>query len=294
MAAISHAQSTLSGIGLTVAACASFALLDTGAKYAGALLPVLMALWLRYLLQTMITASYGIGKHGAQIFHTEHWRFQGLRALLFCLSNGCAMMSLRYLPLAEFTAIVAMTPLAMTLAAALWLRQPVSVLRWMLVALGFAGTLIIVRPGGEEFAGWALFWPLLQLLVNTAYQIVSSQMAGRERPLTTQLYTSLVALVLASLTLPWVWSTAAMTPALWLSVLAMGLGSSVGHLLILKAYEHAKPAIITPFLYSQILFAALAGWLVYGHIPDQWAVVGMLIITLGGALSAWLAVRETR
>ncbi|MDN5507461.1 MAG: EamA family transporter, partial [Comamonas sp.] len=129
---------TLTGIGLTVLACACFSILDTGSKYAGALLPLLMALWLRYALQSALTVGFGVARHGLDIFRTQRPGFQCLRAILFCLSNALAMLSLRYLPLAEFTAIVALTPLALTLLAALWLGQQVSPLRWVLVALGFA------------------------------------------------------------------------------------------------------------------------------------------------------------
>ena len=291
-----HAQNTpsaLTGIGLTLLACLAFSVLDAGSKYMGALLPLLMALWLRYALQTMATVGYGLATAGISIFRTQHWRFQCIRAALFCMSNAFAMLSLRHLPLAEFTAIAAMAPLAMTLVAALWLHQPVSPQRWVLVTLGFAGTLIIVRPGSGAFSAQALLWPLLQMLSNTAYQIVSSEMAGKERPLTTQIYTSLVALTLTTACLPWVW-TPIMSSGLLLGTLAMGLGSAIGHLCVLKAYEHARPATITPFFYSQILFAAAAGWLMYRHVPDQWAVVGMLVIIASGGLSAWLSVRESK
>ncbi|WP_313300597.1 DMT family transporter [Diaphorobacter sp.] len=286
-------SSALTGIGLTIAATAAFSVLDTGSKYVGSLVPIFMALWLRYSLQTVLTIGMGTTRYGADIFRTTHWRFQLVRAALFCASNGCAMMSLRYLPLAEFTAIVAMTPIAMTLVAALWLKQPVSRLRWALVCMGFAGTLVIIRPGGANFSFGALLWPTLQLLTNTAYQIVSSEMAGRERPMTTQIYTSLFALVLTTLILPWSW-TGGMTLGLWLGAFAMGVGSAIGHLLLLQAYEHAKPATITPFLYAQIPFALCAGWFMYGHIPDRWAVVGMLTIAVGGLLTVWLSVRESR
>lgn len=286
-------SSALTGIGLTIAATAAFSVLDTGAKYVGSLVPIFMALWLRYSLQTVLTIGMGTSRYGADIFRTTHWRFQLVRATLFCASNGCAMMSLRYLPLAEFTAIVAMTPIAMTLVAALWLKQPVSRLRWALVCMGFAGTLVIIRPGGANFSFGALLWPTLQLLTNTAYQIVSSEMAGRERPMTTQIYTSLFALVLTTLILPWSW-TGGMTAGLWLGAFAMGVGSAIGHLLLLQAYEHAKPATITPFLYAQIPFALCAGRFMYGHIPDRWAVVGMLTIAVGGLLTVWLSVRESR
>ena len=284
---------TLTGIGFTVLACACFSILDTGSKYAGAVLPLLMALWLRYALQSVLTVGFGVARHGLEIFRTQRPGFQCLRAILFCLSNALAMLSLRYLPLAEFTAIVALTPLALTLLAALWLGQQVSPLRWVLVALGFTGTLVILRPGGGQFSGWALVWPALQLLANTAYQILSSRMAGKERPLTTQIYTSLVALSLSCMALPWSWQLPD-SAALWLAALAMGAGSAVGHLMLLKAYEKAEPATITPFLYSQIPCALLAGWLVYGHIPDQWAVLGMVVIALCGAASAWLSVREAK
>ncbi len=288
-----HKASVLIGIGLTVAATVAFSVLDTASKYVGALVPIFMALWLRYSLQSVFTIGFSVSRSGMGIFRTTHWRFQIMRGLLFCVSNACAMMSLRYLPLAEFTAIVAMTPIAMTLVAALWLKQPVSRLRWVLVFLGFAGTLIIIRPGGKDFSFGTLLWPLLQLAANTTYQIVSAQMAGKERPETTQIYTSLLAFALTSALLPWTW-TSGMTPALWLGALAMGLGSAVGHLLMLKAYECARPATITPFLYSQIPFALCAGWLMYGHIPDQWAIIGMVTIAVGGMLSVWLTVRETR
>ncbi|QNP50489.1 DMT family transporter [Diaphorobacter aerolatus] len=290
---VPRCPSALTGIVLTIAATAAFSVLDAGSKYVGSLVPIFMALWLRYSLQSIFTIGFATSRWGTAIFRTRHWRFQLARGMLFCLSNACAMMSLRYLPLAEFTAIIAMTPIAMTLVAALWLKQPVSRLRWLLVFVGFAGTLVIIRPGGEGFSFGALFWPLLQLLANTTYQIVSSEMAGRERPETTQIYTSLLAFSLTTLLLPWTWS-ASMTPALWLGTLAMGLGSAVGHLLLLKAYEYARPATITPFLYSQIPFALCAGWFMYGHIPDQWAVAGMVTIAVGGMLSVWLSVRESR
>ena len=126
---------TLTGIGFTVLACACFSILDTGSKYAGAVLPLLMALWLRYALQSVLTVGFGVARHGLEIFRTQRPGFQCLRAILFCLSNAFAMLSLRYLPLAEFTAIVALTPLALTLLAALWLGQQERLGEWRRVKL---------------------------------------------------------------------------------------------------------------------------------------------------------------
>ena len=81
---------------------------------------------------------------------------------------------------------------------------------------------------------------------------------------------------------------------LWLGLALMGLSSALGHMLLLRAYALATPATIAPFLYSQIAFAMLAGWAVYGHMPDHWSLLGMGLIAASGAASTWLTVRETR
>ena len=77
----------LTGIALTVGACAAFSVLDTGSKFVGSLVPIFMALWLRYCLQSIFTISFGTSRYGVNIFHTTHWRFQITRGLLFCVSN---------------------------------------------------------------------------------------------------------------------------------------------------------------------------------------------------------------
>lgn len=197
-----------------------------------------------------------------------------------------------HMPLPEFTAVVATTPLCVTVVAALWLHQRVSTWRWLLVAIGLTGTLAIIRPGSDAFT-WALLWPLCLLASGTGYQVISSKMAGHESPATTQLYTSWIATALVSLGVPFFWQPVS-DPWLWAGMFTMGLSSAVGHMLLLNAYARTTPVTIAPFLYSQIGFAMLAGWLVYRHVPDAWSLAGMAAIVLSGAASAWLTVRETR
>ncbi|AVP56311.1 DMT family transporter [Pulveribacter suum] len=285
-------HSALAGIALTVGACACFALLDTAAKLVSAALPLFMALWLRYLFQSLLTTAWVLPRAGWRWPRTAHPRFQLLRAVLFAGTSLFGFLSIRAMPLAEFTAIVAATPLCVTAVAALWLRQPVSALRWALVLMGLASVLLILRPGGAEVS-WALLLPLGMLAMGTGYQILSSVMARREEPATTQLYTSWFALALMTLGVPFVW-THIDSAGLWLGTFAMGLFGALGHLLLLRAYAHTSPATIAPFLYTQIAFAMLAGWAVYGHLPDRWSLAGMALIAASGAASAWLTVRETR
>jgi drug/metabolite transporter (DMT)-like permease len=118
-------------------------------------------------------------------------------------------------------------------------------------------------------------------------------MAGHESPATTQLYTGWIATALVSLTVPFVW-TQVTDPWMWAGMFTMGLSSAVGHMMLLNAYARTTPVTIAPFLYSQIGFAMLAGWMVYDHVPDGWSLAGIAAIVLSGAASAWLTVRETR
>jgi len=291
-ASANRRRSALSGIALTVGACACFALLDMSTKLVGATVPLFMALWLRYLFQSLLTSAWVLPRTGWRWPRTQHPRFQMLRAALFAGTSLFGFLSIRFMPLPEFTAIVAATPLCVTLVAALWLRQPVSPLRWVLVATGLASVMLILRPGGGAFT-WAMLLPLAMLALATGYQILSSLMAGQEDPATTQFYTGWIATALTSLGAPFVWTHIA-SPWVWLGTFVMGLSSALGHLMLLRAYARTTPATIAPFLYTQIGFAMLAGWAVYGHMPDGWSLVGMGLIAASGAASAWLTVRETR
>ncbi len=293
MAARSARHSALAGIALTVGACVCFAALDTATKLVSATVPLFMALWLRYLFQSLLTSAWVLPRTGWRLPRTAHPRFQVLRAVLFASTSLFGFFSIRALPLAEFTAIVAATPLCVTLVAALWLRQHVSAPRWMLVATGLASVVLIMRPGGSALGGWATLLPLCMLAAGTGYQVLSSKMAGQEDPATTQFYTGWIATALTSLGAPFVW-TRIDNPWIWAGTFAMGLSSALGHLMLLKAYARAAPATIAPFLYTQIGFAMLAGWAVYDHMPDGWSLVGMGLIAASGAASAWLTVRETR
>jgi drug/metabolite transporter (DMT)-like permease len=93
--------------------------------------------------------------------------------------------------------------------------------------------------------------------------------------------------------LPFAWQPLA-SPLLWALLLLIGLLGTVGHFLLILAYMRAPVAVLTPWLYAQIGFATLAGWLVFKHAPDALAVVGIVAIAVCGALGTWLNGREHR
>ncbi|MDW5442286.1 DMT family transporter [Polaromonas sp. SM01] len=287
-----RAPSALAGIALVIAAVACFATLDTTTKYVSASVPILMALWFRYFFQAVATTATMLPLRGWRVLRTAHPKFQCLRGLLLLMSSLFAFLSLKYMPVAEFTAIGAIVPLIITLLAATALGEKVSPLRWSLVIGGFIGTLIIIRPGGDDF-DWALLLPLGMVATNTGFQVLTSKLARTEDPITMHLYTGWVGTLLASVALPFVW-TSLPSWSLWGWLLLMGVAATVGHFLLILAYMRTPAATLTPYLYAQIAFAMLGGWVAFSHVPDRWSMAGVVLIAICGAAGAWLTARESR
>jgi drug/metabolite transporter (DMT)-like permease len=287
-----QARQGLLGIAYTIIAAGCFAVLDTTVQYLSGFVPLLMALWWRYTFQTVVAAAMLAPKRGLRMLRTERPGLHVLRGALLMSSTGFAFASLKVMPVSEFTAVVMITPLAITLIAATALKQHVSALRWALVIVSFLATMVIIRPFGHGF-NITLLLPLACVVGNAAFQLLTSRMTLTEDTMTMQLSTGLVGMLLASLTLPFVfvWIT---DWTLWSLLVLMGISSSAGHLLLIKAFQKAAPAALMPYQYAQIAFALLAGYLVFRYVPDQWSVLGMAVIALCGALGAWLTVHEGR
>lgn len=286
------APSALAGVFFLVMAVACFAVLDTTAKYVGGTVSVVVAVWFRYAFQALATSAFMLPRQGRQLLRTAHPRFQLLRGLLLTAISALAFLSLQYMSVGAFTAIIMTAPLVVTLMAALLLKERVSPLRWMLVAGGFVGTLLIVRPGGSAL-GWASLLPITLVLINAWFQILTSKMARTENPLTMHFYTGWVGALLASLALPLFWTV--LPEAKTLALLSLiGLMGTVGHFLLILAFARAPASTLTPFNYTQIGFAMLGGWLVFGHVPGQWELAGIALIVLCGASASWITARENR
>ena len=213
---------------------ACFATLDTTTKAISASVPLLMALWFRYFFQAVATTAVVLPTRGWRSLRTAHPKFQLLRGLLLLTSSLFAFLSLKHMPVAEFTSIVGIVPLAITLLAATALGESVSRLRWSLIAGGFIGTLIIIRPGSAHF-GWSALFPLVVVVTNSWFQVLTSKLARTEDPITMHFYTGWVGALAASLALPFVW-TALPSWWLWAALMLMGLAATAGHLLLILAY----------------------------------------------------------
>jgi drug/metabolite transporter (DMT)-like permease len=282
----------LAGIGLLVAAVACFAVLDTTTKRVTAEVPLIMAIWARYFFQAVLTSALVLPKKGLAVLQTDNLGLQIIRGLLLIVVTTLVFTSLRVMPVGEFTAIVMTTPLLVTLLAARLLGEHVSQLRLLLVAGGFAGTAIIVRPSGAEM-NWHMLLPLGAVLANAAFQLLTSKMARTEASLTTQFYTSWVGALAVSVPLLWSW-TAIAEPLLWLGLLLMGVAGAAGHMLMIMAFERSPAATLMPYMYLQIGFAMLGGWLMFDHVPDHVSLLGIGLIAACGSAGGLLTLYESR
>jgi drug/metabolite transporter (DMT)-like permease len=275
------------GLGITLVVCATlcFALLDTVSQPVSPLVPVVMAIWIRYVAQTVLTTALLWPQQGKALLMTRAPGWQLLRGALMVCSSVVAFVSLRHVPVGNFTAIMMLVPLAVTILAARLLGERVRPLAWWLVAGGLSGALIVIRPKAGDLHG-AMLLPLLLVLINAVYQIVTSHMVRSENPGTMHFYTGLLGLLCCSLLLPWAWEP--LTDwTLWALAALLGVFGSLGHYLLIQAFHRAPASRLTPYMYAQIGFATLGGWIAFNQAPDAWTLTGIALIALCG----WLGVR---
>ncbi|MCR5883212.1 DMT family transporter [Rhizobacter sp. J219] len=290
----------LLGIGLILVMGLWFVTLDTTAKYLGQVLPIIIGLFARYAVQALLMGGWlalRLLRGGSNLFRTAHPRFQLLRGSLLLATSALLFIGIRQMPVAEFTAVGMLSPVLVTVLAALFLHEKVSPLRMALVAGGFAGALIVVRPGAGIF-GWVALIPLTMALVYAGFQLLTRRLSNLEHPLTTHFYTGLVGTLVVGAILMFEpassWEALrAAPPSIWGLLLLIGVAGTVGHLCLILAVGMAPMATLMPFTFLQLGFASVAGYLVFNHVPDGWAFVGIAVVGVCGATSVWLNLRES-
>lgn len=284
------AQHPLRGILLFMLALMLFALLDATAKYLTATFAVPLLVWARYILHFVIMLVFVAPSMRARLVKTDNLVLQVVRALTLVGTTGFAMLAFRTMPLAEATAVLFLAPLLVTLLAGPFLGERIGAGRWIVVFVGFAGVLLIARPGGA-LNPVGIAWALAGAVCYALYQLLTRRLSQAEHPLTLLFYTALVGTVVMSLALPWFWVDTSPEPLQWLLIASLGFYGGIGHFLLIRAFRLAPASVLTPFGYTQLIWAALLGWLVYGHFPDALSATGIAVIAAAGL---WLALGERR
>jgi drug/metabolite transporter (DMT)-like permease len=274
-----------SAILLIVGAVGCFAVLDSIVKFLAMRYPVPLLVWARYAVQAVAILLWLGPTMRLRLLQTERPRLQIARGTTVLLSSLCFFNALKFLPLAEATAINYTTPTLVILLSVLVLKERMTWPRWGFVAAGMAGMLLVVRPGAAILHGAALL-ALVGAGFYATFQIMTRKLSA-EDPRVTLFYSALCGTVLMTLLLPFVDREVDMPWPHVMLVGIMGMLGTAGHFLFILAFRHAPASGLTPFTYMQIVWATLLGWALFAQFPDVPALAGMAIIAGSGLWLTW-------
>jgi drug/metabolite transporter (DMT)-like permease len=241
---------------------------------------VLQVTWARYAGHFAFMLIVFVPRSGVALLRSTRLRLQLTRSALHCASAILTFYALRFISLPTATAINFTAPLIVTALAPVVLGERVRAAHWIAVLVGFAGALVLIRPGttGQH---WAMLILLGNALASAVIQLLSRKLAQHDGAATSNTYMVLVGFVLMTLPLPLVWRTP--ENAVDIMVFAgAGLSGGLGHYLLVSAYELAPAAFVSPFTYGQLFGATLISALVFDQLPDSWTWVGAAIIAGSG------------
>lgn len=275
----------LVGVMLMLAAMAALPFIDVLAKFLGqAGVPILLVVWARLTFGALVTLPFALRLTSPRGLMPNRLVYHILRAGLLSLATFSFFLALKHLPIADALAIFFVQPLVVTVLSALVLKERVGPRRWAAVGVGFLGTLIIIRPGFAAFnPGSLLAFAAGSFLA--VYLVMTRRISGTAPAMLTTFHTSAVGAVLISFLLPLVWQTPSLSQ--WLMMAALGTIATLGHFLIVRAYDFAEASLLAPLAYTEMIMATLAGWVFFGDFPDVLTFLGVAILIACALYISW-------
>jgi len=274
------ARNRLTGIGLVSLCYLLFSLLDGSAKWLVGSMPVIMVVWLRFVTHVVIGSVVLFPVKGVSLVKTNHLRWHMLRALMFMAMTGINFWALQYLQLTVTASIFFSVPIMIALASAMLLGEKLDTGRWAAILAGFAGVLIIVRPWGAEFHP-AMLASVVNAILYAGFMMMTRRLAAYDSPETIQYLPAVGAAIgLAPFALA-AWEA----PSGWLEwtvACLLGVLGGLGHYLLALAHRYAPASVIAPFLYQQVIYMALFGYLVFGDVPSPGLWLGAAVVIGSG------------
>ena len=279
------ARSPLLGIMLMITAMAVLPFLDVIAKYLGQQgVPVMQIVWARLFFGAILTLPFALRIGGVKGLMPNMPLMHAIRASFIIAATAFFFWALHYLSIADTLAIFFVQPLIVTMLSPVMLGEHVGVRRWSAVAVGFAGTLIIIRPGFEEL-NLGVFLALASGTCLALYLLLTRKIAGSAPAMLTTFYTSLMGGLITSVVVLFVWEPP--TPAQWGLFVLLSFIANGGHYLIVRAYDHAEASLLAPLAYTEIVMATIAGWYFFGDFPDGWTFLGVGILIASAIYISW-------
>src|SRR5690606_17566223 len=232
---------------------------------------VLILVWVRYTVHLFITLGLVVPTRGWKIMRSHNMTAQLVRAGVMLLATAMFFSTLRYLPMAQATAINFLAPLLVLMISPWLLQEKRYLSRWVAAGVAFLGMLIVIRPGG----GLDPVGTMLGLLTACCFagQFLATRRVAQDDPLTTLIWSGLLGAVMLTLALPFTLppdlpALQSLSPFQWVVLLSTGLSGALGHLFQIQAFRRAPASLLSPFMYVQIVAATTMGWLIWGDFPD--------------------------
>lgn len=270
----------LRGIVAIMVAMAAFIANDIFVKLASSALPLGEIMFVRGLLACALLLVWAVwsgawSKWRLTLSWLNAWRSVGeISGTVFYL------IALFNMKIANVNAIMQTIPLALTAGAALFLKEPIGWRRWIATLVGFAGVLLVVQPGGANFNTYSVF-TLASVFCIVLRDLVTRVMGGELPTVLIALSSAVVVCAAGAVLFPfetWTWPTL----ATWANLTGSAVMLVTAYVAVVVAMRSGDVAVVSPFRYTVIVWAVLAGYLVWGELPDRLAVVGTAIIVAAG------------
>lgn len=245
--------------------------------------------WARAFGHILFMLAVFVPKFGLGMLRTRRPFIQLARSTMLFMSNATNFFAIIFIPLAKTASISLMAPLMVVPLAWAILGERTTPARLLALGAGFAGVLIVIRPGTELFH-WASLLVVVSAVGYAVYQVLTRKVAGIDPPETSTIYSSLVGGFGMFAVLPFVWKTPDNLRDI-LFFCSLGVIGAVGHYLVARAFTNAPANIVSPFQYMQLIGSVTVGYFFFGDFPDVITWAGAAIIVGSGLYIGWSQTR---
>ncbi len=278
----------LRGVLLVLMALLFFVCNDTVTKYLGKTMPIAVIVFARYAVNLVLAVLYFAKTEGTGFLRANRTGLLLVRGACLATASLTIGLALQRMQIAETTAIVFLAPMIVVLLAGPLLGERVAKLDWLAAILGFAGVLLIARPGHNVDA-IALIYMAICVAVSVGYNLLSRVLSKTESNGTMMFYSTLVGTIAFGLMMPWVYTGLPSTNVDRFLLLTLGALAGLGHFFFTAAYRVAPSSTLAPLQYLQMFYAGIFGWFIFGQWPDHYSLAGMFIIAVSGLIIAYKA-----
>jgi len=266
------------GISWMVAATGLFVTSEAIAKLLSVHYATVQVVWGRFFFHALFL-SLILGRRLPMHLHTTRLWLQLARSALLIGANYFYFAALRSMALVDANVIMFLAPIFTTVLAIPLLAERIGMWRWLGLIGGFAGALVMSRPGTQGVQPAALL-ALGAAAFYACYQIVTRILSAHDTSVTTLCYTVVVGVVATSMLVPFAWTPPDRVG--WLGMAALGAIGGLGHFCLIRALAHAPASVVSPFGYSGLVWSTTLGFAVFGDLPDRWTVAGAMLIVGSG------------